>query len=131
MPIRNIIIGQRVASAKVSTAKDLRRRMTPEEALLWRELRTNKLDGLHFRRQQVIQGYIADFYCHAAGLVIEIDGPVHDAQQEWDMDREQALSDIGLHIIRFTNREVTNDLPHVLQRILTEARTRIAPRQFQ
>jgi very-short-patch-repair endonuclease len=97
--------------------------MTHAESLLWQELRTNRLGGLHFRRQQVIQGYIADFYCHAAALVI--DGPVHDTQREWDADRERALTELGLHVVRFTNDEVTNDLALVLRRIMTEAQQRM------
>src|SRR5258707_1243130 len=53
------------------------RKMTPAERRLWKALRRNALDGLHFRRQQVIEGYIADFYCDAAKLAIELDGAVH------------------------------------------------------
>jgi very-short-patch-repair endonuclease len=55
--------------------------MTPAEKILWQELRVNKL-GVHFRRQQVIAGFIVDFYCHKAALVIEVDGDIHDLQQE-------------------------------------------------
>ena len=57
--------------------------MTPAEKILWEELRANKL-GVHFRRQQVISGFIVDFYCHKAALVLEVDGDVHDLQQEED-----------------------------------------------
>ncbi len=53
-------------------ARELRREMTPAEKVLWQELRGNKL-GLHFRRQQIIAGFIADFYCYAASLIIEVD----------------------------------------------------------
>jgi very-short-patch-repair endonuclease len=48
--------------------------------------------GVYFWRQQVIQGFIVDFYCHRAGLVIEVDGDVHDLQREEDEGREKALS---------------------------------------
>ena len=51
--------------------------MTPAEKILWQELRANKL-GVHFRRQQAIAGFIVDFYCHKAGLVVEVDGDIHD-----------------------------------------------------
>ncbi|MHB8778456.1 MAG: endonuclease domain-containing protein [Anaerolineales bacterium] len=54
-----------------------RRDMTPAEKILWQELRANKL-GVHFRRQQVITGFIVDFYCHKAGLVIELDGVFYE-----------------------------------------------------
>ena len=57
--------------------------------------RANKL-GVHFRRQQVIQGFIVDFYCHKAALVVEVDGDVHDLQEEEDERREKVLSALGL-----------------------------------
>ena len=63
MPVKNIIPGQKVTKEKLLRAKELRREMTPAEKILWNELRANKL-GVHFRRQQVIQGFIVDFYCH-------------------------------------------------------------------
>ena len=61
MSVRNIIRGQSVSYEMVERAKKLRREMTPAETILWKELRTNKLNGLHFRRQQIVDGYIADF----------------------------------------------------------------------
>lgn len=54
---------------------------------MWKELRASKL-GVYFRRQQVIQGFIVDFYCHMAGLVIEVDGDVHDLRKEEDERRD-------------------------------------------
>jgi len=83
MPIKNIIPGQTVAKEKLQRAKELRRDMTPAEKILWGKLRGNKL-GVHFRRQQIIAGFIVDFYCHKAALVIEVDGDIHDLQQEED-----------------------------------------------
>lgn len=90
--------------------------MTPAEKILWRELRANKL-GVHFRRQQVIQEFIVDFYCHKAGLVIEVDGDVHDLQQEEDIRREKALRELGLRIVRFRNDEVVRDMSAVAGKI--------------
>jgi len=116
MPIKNIIPGQRVTKEKLQRAKELRRDMTPAEKILWQELRTNKL-GVHFRRQQVIAGFIVDFYCHKATLVIELDGDVHDLQQEEDATREKVLSELGLRILRFRNDEVLRDLSAALGRI--------------
>ena len=109
MPIKNIVTNQRVSKDKLQRAKELRRDMTPTEKMLWEELRANKL-GVHFRRQQVIQGFIVDFYCHKAGLVVEADGDIHDLQQEEDARREKALSALGLKVIRFRNAEVARDL---------------------
>ena len=71
--------------------------MTPAEKFLWEELRTNKL-GVHFRRQQAIAGFIVDFYCHKAGLVIEVDVDIHDLQKEEDERREKVLSALGLRL---------------------------------
>ena len=112
MPIKNpsttlragIIPGQTVTKEKLQRAKELRREMTPAEKILWEELRANRL-GVHFRRQQVIQGFIVDFYCHKAGLVIEVDGDVHDLQQEEDARRERVLCEMGLRLVRFRNDE--------------------------
>ena len=118
MPIKNIIPGQRVAKEKLERAREFRRDMTSTEAILWQELRGNKL-GIHFRRQQVIAGFIVDFYCHKAGLVIELDGSVHggDEQKENDTERDKVLSEMGLRIVRFMNEDVIKDSPKILGRI--------------
>jgi very-short-patch-repair endonuclease len=90
--------------------------MTPAENIPWRELRANKL-GVHFRKQQVIQGFIVDFYCHKAGLVVEVDGDIHDLQKEEDARREKVLSELGLRVIRFRNDEVVKNLSAVVGKI--------------
>jgi len=90
--------------------------MTPTEKILWQELRGNKL-GVHFRRQQIIAGFIVDFYCHKAGLVIEVDGDIHDLQQEEDARREKVFSEMGLRIVRFRNDEVEKELAGVMGKI--------------
>ncbi len=122
MPVRNIVIGQKVDPAKVRRAKELRRQMTEEEKILWQQLRANRLDGLHFRRQQLIDGFIVDFYCHAAGVVVEVDGEVHQQQAGYDAERDRHLSARGLRILRIRNREVREDLPGVLTRIAAACR---------
>ena len=116
MPIENIVTNQKVSKEKLQRAKELRRDMTPAEKTLWNELRANKL-GVHFRRQQVIQGFIVDFYCHKASLVIEVDGDIHDLQREEDAKREKVLSELGLRVVRFRNDEVARDLSGVVERI--------------
>ncbi len=87
--------------------------MTAAEMMLWQAVRGNKLDGLHFRRQQVIDGFVADFYCYSAGLIIEVDGEIHNAQVEEDRHRESAFALRGLRSLRFTNDRILNDLPHM------------------
>lgn len=122
MPIKNIVRGQSVSYEMHERAKKLRREMTPEEKILWKHLRTNKLNGLHFRRQQTIHGYFADFYCHQHELIVEVDGEIHERQKEYDADREADLMALGFRIIRFTNEEVNNNLKSVLQKIVNECR---------
>ena len=100
--------------------------MTAAEALLWQQLRASQLDGLRFRRQQVIHGFIADFYCHAAGVVVEDDGGVHDSQVEYDAARDLAFTTLGLLILRFRNEDVTGKTDATLQRIATACAERIA-----
>ena len=116
MPVKNIIPGQKITKEKLQRARELRHDMTPAESLLWQELRANKL-GVHFRRQQIIAGFIVDFYCHKAALIVEVDGDIHDLQQEEDARREKALSDIGLRIVRFRNKEVMGNLSVVVSKI--------------
>src|SRR5512134_2954988 len=116
MPVKNIIPGQKVTKEKLERAKELRREMTPAEKRLWQEVRAKKL-GVRFRRQQIIAGFIVDFYCHRAALVVEVDGDIHDLQQDEDARREKVLREMGLTIIRLRNEDVIKDLPSVLGRI--------------
>jgi very-short-patch-repair endonuclease len=85
---------------------------------LWKELRANRLNGLHFRRQQVVHGYFADFYCHQQEMIVEVDGDVHDFQKEYDAEREAYLISLGFHIVRFRNEEVMKNLNGVLKKIV-------------
>ena len=118
MPVKNIIPGQRVTKEKLQRARELRQEMTPAEKILWNELRTNKL-GIHFRRQQIIAGFIVDFYCHKVALVIELDGYIHDEeiQKENDIERDKVLIEMGLKVVRFKNEEVLKNLNQVINKI--------------
>jgi very-short-patch-repair endonuclease len=116
----DILRGQKISQELLNRAKELRREMTPAERRLWNRLRANRLDGWHFRRQQIIDGFIVDFYCHKAGLVIEVDGPIHAKRKTEDAERTLALSVRDLKIVRFNNREVMNNLDHVLRTIRDE-----------
>lgn len=77
MKPRNIIIGQKVTPEKIKRAKELRQNMTSAEKILWEHLRAKRFKNFKFRRQQIIEGFIVDFYCHSLGLIIEVDGEVH------------------------------------------------------
>ena len=116
MPIKNIVHGQRVTKEKLQRARELCPDMTPAEKLLWQEVRAKKL-GVRFRRQQIIAGFIVDFYCHKAALVIEVDGDIHDLQKDEDTRREKALREMGLRIVRFRNDEVVKNLSTVVGKI--------------
>ena len=117
MPVRNIVIGQIVSEEKIEFSKRLRQEMTPEERIVWERLRANRLHGLRFRRQQVIDGFIADFYCHAAAVVVEIDGPIHERQADYDEGRDRIFRDRGFAVLRFTNTEIRADVGAVIGKI--------------
>jgi very-short-patch-repair endonuclease len=113
----NIVVGQRIDAAKVEQSKIFRRHMTPAERVLWEALRRNSMAGLHFRRQQVIAGFIVDFYCHAAGLAVEVDGPAHEMRAEYDAERDSILATLGIRVMRLKNEEVLDDLTSALEKI--------------
>jgi len=98
-------------SEKREEARRMRREMTPAEAILWQHLRASRLGGLHFRRQQIIDGFIADFYCHSARLVVEVDGAIHLTNADYDRERDQILGARNLRILRLTNNQILQDLP--------------------
>ena len=84
------------------------------EQRLWREFRKLKLP---IRRQAPIGTYVADFACHSARLVVEIDGPVHELFAEVavrDIERTAWLEGQGYRVIRFTNRQVEDDIDAVV-----------------
>jgi very-short-patch-repair endonuclease len=95
----------------------MRREPTEAENLLWQALRRKQLGGLVFRRQHPINRFIVDFYCPAANLVIEVDGPIHDQSREMDRARQDFLESLGLRVVRFSNDEVLQDRDAVLNRI--------------
>ena len=119
---RKIIRGQTVQPEKLSLAKKLRHEMTPAERALWMVLRRSSLDGFHFRRQQVIEGFIVDFYRDAAKLAIELDGTVHEEQWTYDESRDVAISRRGVRVIRISN-EAMRDSEAVIEHIREALRT--------
>jgi len=115
-----------------AAAREMRREPTRAEDVLWEALRARRLDGLRFRRQHPVENFVLDFYCPIAKLVIEVDGGVHDQQQERDEGREAHVAAYGYHTLRFRNEEVLHDLPSVLARIkalVTERRAAPRPRR--
>ncbi len=109
----------------IENARLLRKNMTHAENLLWEKLCRNQLLGLRFRRQHPIDIFIADFYCHQARLVIEVDGPVHDDQSEYDDGREADIEKYSLKVVRFTNDEIIDDIDSVIAKIEAIVKSRI------
>lgn len=103
-------------------AREMRKNQTVAEEILWQCLRSRQLNGLKFRRQHNIGQYIADFYCHDARLVVELDGAVHASQRERDQDRDQWMRANGFTVMRFRNEEVFEDVIGVLGKILEVAK---------
>lgn len=109
-------------------ARQLRRRETPAERVLWQALRRNRLRGLAFRRQHPLGPFVVDFYCPARRLVVELDGEVHDDQAEQDEARTERLIAFDYRVIRFRNDEVLADLHAVLAAIMSAAAHQTEPR---
>lgn len=97
-------------------ARNLRTAMTDAEQHLWRKLRGKQIGGVQFYRQKPLLSFIVDFYCPAAKLVIELDGDQHfdDAANAKDSERDALLASIGLHVLRFDNRQVLQETEAVL-----------------
>ena len=108
---------QFVTREKLELARDLRRKMTPQEKILWHVLRRDAFRKIHFRRQQVVAGYIIDFYCASAKLAVEIDGGSHLGRTEHDKTRDRALLEMGIRTLRVSNNDVDRDLDEVLKSI--------------
>ncbi|MEM7103946.1 MAG: endonuclease domain-containing protein [Bacteroidota bacterium] len=100
-------------------ARFLRRNLTDAEKRLWEVIRDRKVKNAKFRRQHPLLNYIADFYCHEARLVIELDGSIHYVPDQIELDdkRTKNLEQYGIRILRFSNREVFVDLEKVVARI--------------
>ena len=116
---------EKVSQRIKQRVRQLRREQTYSEIILWKELRNRKLLGRKFLRQHPIvfewegreRFVIPDFYCHEAGLVIELDGNIHDKRKEHDEIRDSVLGCLGFKVIRFKNVLVLNNLKAVLAKI--------------
>jgi very-short-patch-repair endonuclease len=100
-----------------SYAKELRRKQTDAERVLWMRLRARQILGLKFRRQHPIGGYIVDFCCPEAGLVVELDGSQHVSQASADQYWTEFLLQEGYQVLRYWNHEVLTVPDAVLQHI--------------
>ena len=99
-------------------SRELRKNMTRQERHLWYDFL--KPLPVVFKRQKVIDGYIADFYCASARLVIELDGSQHYLEDgaEYDKIRDAALKAHGLMVLRYSNADVNENFSGVCEDIL-------------
>ena len=95
-------------------AHQMRREPTAAEAKLWQRVRKEQIRGVKFRRQFAIERFITDFCSLQVRLIIEVDGPIHQYQQEQDAIRQRCLEEAGITVLRFTNLEVFNNIDGVL-----------------
>jgi very-short-patch-repair endonuclease len=100
-------------------ARNLRKRMTRQEVILWGRLLELRELGFHFRRQSPIARYIVDFECRRRRLIVEIDGMQHgfDGHRERDESRDRTLSELGYRVLRFGNPEIDQNCEGVLEAI--------------
>jgi very-short-patch-repair endonuclease len=106
----------RASSQMRSNARELRKKSTDAERILWSELRDHRLNGAGFRRQVPIKNYIADFACHAAKLVVELDGEQHLSGRA-DAARTAVIEARGFQVLRFGDHEVMTNRVGVLETI--------------
>lgn len=109
----------------IKTAKSLRKNMTPQEKHLWYDFLRSY--PVRFQRQKTIKSFIADFYCHKAKLIVEIDGSQHFSEQgmAYDNERTNILKEFDLEVIRFSNYDVNTNFEGVCVEIDRVVKRRI------
>ena len=113
--------------ALIGFARNLRKNMTKEERHLWYDF-LNKYP-IRFRRQEIVENYILDFYCDKAKLAVELDGSQHyenEAERQHDELRTNKLRSIGIDVIRFTNTDIHKTFEGVCMKIDEAVKFRIA-----
>ncbi|HQS48496.1 MAG TPA: DUF559 domain-containing protein [Xanthobacteraceae bacterium] len=118
-----------VGRVQRARARDLRASPTDAEQVLWFELRAHRLDGLRFRRQYPLAGYIVDFACLSARLILEVDGGQHyqEPGRTSDARRDAVFASKGFRVLRFSNLDVLKNLSGVLEAIVAAASTALPP----
>jgi len=99
-------------------ARQMRHEPTSAEDFLWQRLRGRQLAGYKFHRQHPVDRFIADFYCAKSGLIIELDGKVHQQQTEADLERDQRLTELGFRVLHFSNAQIFEQTDQVLNLII-------------
>lgn len=113
----------------VSRARELRKEATDAEKLFWEKvLKNKKFTDFKFTRQKPLDSFIADFYCAKLGLIVEIDGEVHNFQKARDRERDNILEQkFGLRIIRYTNEEILSDVRKVADNLMKKIKNMTPP----
>ncbi len=107
-----------IAKKSLIRSRSLRRDSTDSEKRLWSILQNRKLDGWKFRRQVVIDSFVADFCCIEARLIVELDGEQHaDSRKRYDDARTRRLVAHGFRVLRFWNSEVLQGAAEVAEEI--------------
>jgi len=101
--------------------RNLRKNMPITEVVIWQRIRAGQLGGYKFKRQYSAANFILDFYCPLKRLAIELDGESHylGNQKEYDKDRTKYLNSLNIKVVRFTNKEVMENIEGVIERILS------------
>ena len=117
--IRRVDISLEYNKKNITLAQNLRKNATPEENRLWYDFLSNY--EIRFQRQKAIDNFIADFYCHKAKLIIEIDGSQHYSEEGIQKDefRTEILEGYNLKVIRFTNHQINTNFNNVCEYIDT------------
>jgi very-short-patch-repair endonuclease len=110
----------------IETARKLRQKSTKAEKVFWGIVRNRKINNKKFNRQFPIifdfdehrSFFIADFYCHEAQLIVEIDGGIHEQQKDYDLLRTEILNQLNLKVIRFDNKQVLEDIDVVINSLV-------------
>ena len=90
---------------------------------MWNALRARRVEGVKFRRQHPLGAFIVDFYASALRLAIEVDGPMHAEQRDYDLRRQRFLESEGVRFVRFSADEVERDLEGCVSRIRAAIRS--------
>jgi very-short-patch-repair endonuclease len=95
-------------------ARQFWKKPTPSENILWQAIRSRKLAGRKFRRQQPIGAFVVDFFCSSEQLIVEVDGGIHEFQRQYDQQRQELLELLNLKVVRITSEQVEQELDSVL-----------------
>ena len=101
-----------------SRRRELRKKQTQQEKIVWEFLRSEKFSGPKFRRQYSIGGFVLDFYCPKLKLAIEIDGSIHEIQKNYDKFRQSGIETLRIQFLRFSNDKIENEFSQVAKTIL-------------